>query len=435
MGPTEILMFFFFVAFVMIVGFLGNLIFKKTKISDITILLILGLLVGPIFQLIDPPTIELLRGISPLFASLALVILLFEGGLHLNFYRVITQLSKATGFTLLVFTLNMGFTALIMSMLGWPIMYGLLLGAITGGISSAIVIPIVNKTNASPETKTLITLESALTDAIVVIVALAILQIIVSDYLDIGLVAQNIFAAFSIAAVVGVLVGIVWLKLLRDFSSIKEYEYMLTVATLFLIYVLVEFVGGNGAIAALVFGLILGNSTEIMKIARMEPLKLDKTISSFNKEISFFVKTFFFVYLGLMFELSAFNLTMFGIAVLIMIVAVIARGATAMIFAKINPHVGKDKVLITALMARGLAAAVLATYPAVLGLEMNDFFIQITQITFLVILISNIGTTIGVYISEKNLINLDGDNTLEIKTISVKKTANAQKQSENDLMA
>ncbi len=271
----EVLMFFFFVAVVMIIGFLGNLIFNKTKISDITILLLLGLLVGPILQLIDPATIEILRGISPLFASLALVVLLFEGGLHLNFYRVITQLSKATGFTMLVFTLSMGFTALVMSMLGWPIMYGLLLGAITGGISSAIVIPIVNKTNASPETKTLVTLESALTDAIVVIVALAILQIIVSDYLDIGLVAQNIFAAFSIAAVVGVLAGIIWLKLLRDFKSIKEYEYILTVATLFLIYVLVEFVGGNGAISALVFGLILGNSTEIMKIARMEPLKLE----------------------------------------------------------------------------------------------------------------------------------------------------------------
>ena len=431
----EILTFFFFVSVVMIIGFLGNLIFNKTKISDITILLLLGLLVGPILQLVDPSSIELLKGISPLFASLALIVLLFEGGLHLNFYRVITQLSKATGFTMLVFTLSMGFTALVMSLLGWPIMYGLLLGAITGGISSAIVIPIINKTNATPETKTLVTLESALTDAIVVIVALAILEIIVSNYLDIGLVAQNIFAAFSIAAVVGVLAGIIWLKLLRDFNSIKEYEYILTVATLFLIYVLVEFVGGNGAISALVFGLILGNSTEIMKMARMEPLKLDRTISSFNKEISFFVKTFFFVYLGLIFELSAFNLTMFGIAILIMIVAVIARGATAMIFARINPHVRKDKVLITALMARGLAAAVLATYPAVLGLEMNDFFIQITQITFLVILISNIGTTIGVYASEHNLINIGKDTPPEIKTISVKKKLNTKKQSEKDLMA
>ncbi|MFH1239857.1 MAG: cation:proton antiporter [Candidatus Diapherotrites archaeon] len=431
----EILMFFFFIAVVMIIGFFGNLIFNKTKISDITILLLLGLLVGPILQIVDPATVAVLKGISPLFASLALIVLLFEGGLHLNFYRVITQLSKATGFTVLVFTLSMGFTALVMSMLGWPILYGLLLGAITGGISSAIVIPIINKTNASPETKTLITLESALTDAIVVIVALAILEIIISNYLDIGLVAQNIFAAFSIAAVVGVLAGIIWLKLLRDFNSIKEYEYILTVATLFLIYVLVEFVGGNGAISALVFGLILGNSAEIMTIARMEPLKLDRTISSFNKEISFFVKTFFFVYLGLIFEISAFNLTMFGIAILIMAVAILARGSIAMIFAKINPHVKKDRVLITALMARGLAAAVLATYPAVLGLEQNDFFIQITQITFLVILISNIATTIGVYAAEKNLINIDGGGTPEIKTIIVKKKLNAQKQSDNDLMA
>ena len=56
-GNTDI---FLFVSVVMIIGFLGNLIFNKTKISDITILLLLGLLVGPILQLVDPSSISLL---------------------------------------------------------------------------------------------------------------------------------------------------------------------------------------------------------------------------------------------------------------------------------------------------------------------------------------------------------------------------------------
>ena len=68
---------------IIILGFLANYLFRKTKIPDILILLLLGLLLGPTFHVVDPTS---LISIAPLFANLALVILLFNGGLNLVLY-------------------------------------------------------------------------------------------------------------------------------------------------------------------------------------------------------------------------------------------------------------------------------------------------------------------------------------------------------------
>jgi len=51
-------------------------------------------------------------------------------------------------------------------------------------------------------------------------------------------------------------------------------------------------------------------------------------------------------------------------------------------------------------MARGLAAAILATYPAIMGAAIAEQT-ALVQIVFLIILFSNIGTTIGVFASKK----------------------------------
>jgi hypothetical protein len=57
-----------------------------------------------------------------------------------------------------------------------------------------------------------------------------------------------------------------------------------------------------------------------------------------------------------------------------------------------------DKNIITIMLPRGLAAAVLATLPVANGIVINSF----EQIIFTVIIVSNIVSTIGVFIFDKN---------------------------------
>jgi cell volume regulation protein A len=289
------------------IGFLGSLFFQKTKFSDLIILMFIGLLIGPVFQVLPAENIEMLRDLTPFFASLALMLLLFEGGLHLNFHKVIRELPKSTFFTFFNFILTALFSAIVLHFFGWDFVSGILIGAILGGTSSAIIIPLVSKSSALEETKTFLSLESAITDALCVVSVIAIIQFILFEGLSTQSILQNIFAAFAVATLIGVVAALLWLWMLRDFKSTRNYQYLLTVATIFFVYSFAEFAGGNGAFSVLVFGIVLGNSKIIMRFLKMREVELTSEIKAFQTEIAFLIKTFFFVYLGIVFDLKAFN--------------------------------------------------------------------------------------------------------------------------------
>src|SRR3989338_4778418 len=84
-------------------GFLGSVFFERTKISELLILVALGVLIGPILGLVDQ---TLFTSLIPFFAALALLILIFDGGLNLNFYKVAYELPKAFVFTFVTFLLS-----------------------------------------------------------------------------------------------------------------------------------------------------------------------------------------------------------------------------------------------------------------------------------------------------------------------------------------
>jgi cell volume regulation protein A len=410
----QVLAVLLFIAGIFLLGFFGNLFFRKTKISDIFFLIIIGYLLGPLFNIIPVDKMDL-SSVTPILGALALIILLFEGGLHLNFYKVIKELGNATKFTILVFLITVLLcSGVLYFIFSYPFIYGLLIGSIIGGVSSAVTIPLIRTANSNESTKTLLTLESAMTDALCVIITIAIVQVIISQNTSIQFMLQGIFSAFAIATVIGVLGGIFWLKVLRDWRSTHEYSYLLTLSFLFILYVLSEYVKGNGAFCALIFGLVLGNSPEILKIFKMKEFKLNNTIKQFQSEISLFIKTFFFIYLGLIVDLSLLDLKLILIVIFILIVSIASRILSAKLLFSKDGDLNKYEPLIVSLHARGLAAAVLATYPLTMGI-VNDYTLSILPIAFLIIILTNLTTTISYFMFEKKQKDLNSKKEQEIK--------------------
>lgn len=397
---VEVIGFFLFVAAVIIAGFLGTLFFKKTKFSDLILLMMLGLLIGPVFNLLGTDSIVFLRSITPFFAALALMVLLFEGGLHLNFFSVLKELLRASLFTILVFLLSVFLIAGILVALGWNLLLAIMVAAILGGTSSAIVIALVNEASVSEKTRVLLTLESSITDVLCVIVTIALAEIMLAQNIEAQVVAQSLLGAFSIAAVLGVIFGLAWIRILRDESAVRPYQYILSVAVLFLLYSVTEFAKGNGPFSALVFGLVLGNAPELTAFLRMRSYSVTDAIKNFQFEISLFVRTFFFVYLGIVFSVENFDWLLAGTAFLITIVLLLARWLGTRALQRIAPAFSPDKKVIYSLMARGLAAAVLATYPLTVGLADSNVE-KIVPLAFMVILFSNIVSTLGLYQFER----------------------------------
>jgi cell volume regulation protein A len=77
---------------IIILGFLGEEFFKRTSIPDPILLLLFGVLLGPVFNVFSH---EQLVSITPYFAALALIMILFDGGLNMKIQEAMRNSPRA----------------------------------------------------------------------------------------------------------------------------------------------------------------------------------------------------------------------------------------------------------------------------------------------------------------------------------------------------
>lgn len=384
---------FLVAAIIIILGFLGEEFFKRTSIPDPLLLLLLGVLMGPVFQFFAH---EELLAITPYFSALALIIILFDGGLNMNIEEAIKNSPRALFMAVFGFILNVLITAILCKyLLGWRLLNGLLMGSIVGGGSSLIVIALTRKIGVKEEVETLLSLESILTDVLCTVGAFAAINIILSGEISIEAALGSVSIAFGVGILVGLGFGVLWLFSLEKLKG-KPNSYMLTLAVLFLTYVVATLLGGSGAISALFLGLIIGNNGSIAKLLRFRAtVSVDDNVRDFHCQISFLIRSFFFVFTGLLFTLSSLYSALFGILLTFAFLGIrfiIIRLTT------LRSNLQSVKTLMTIMFPRGLAAAVLASLPLTMGVPNSEVF---PEISFIVILSSIIITTLGVVTIKK----------------------------------
>jgi len=390
---------FVLVGMTLVVGFLANLFFEKTKIPDILWLIAFGLLIGPVFQLIDT---TYFMQFMPYLSALALLTILFEAGLNMNIYRVIREVPRGfliaiLGFALSVAAVSM-FSIYVMSL---SLVKSLLLGSIVGGVSSAIVIPIVSGLHLSQETSLILDLESVMTDSIVIIVALIFIQMLLQGVTagatGLYTVIQNIISSFSISIVVGFVLGVIWLSLLKYIEK-EKYYYILTFGYLFLGYSLVKGLGGSGAVSALMIGLALGNGKELGRMFKVREISsgLSERAKLFQSQIAFFVKSAFFVALGVLITFKDPRLFLYG-ALLGLVLLLVRYLAVKLSTIGLDTS-SKEEGIMSFMTPRGLSTAVMATIPFVqYGIGGTQAFIEIA---FSVIIFTSIISTLGIFYIE-----------------------------------
>lgn len=187
---------------------------------------------------------------------------------------------------------------------------------------------------------------------------------------------------------------------------------MIAIAYLLLIYVITEFLGGNGAIAALFFGLILKNSKQLSSIIRgiltkeasekKKALKGELGVSVttpseefFYHQISFFLKTFFFVYIGVMIDISDWKAILIG--VVLSVVLMFTRMSSSLLTQKMLPE---SRSLVNSIFARGLAAAAIAQLAINAGVQ-HAFFIS--KIVFVAITGTIVLSSVRVFLIKRKM--------------------------------
>ena len=370
---------------VIIMGVLGEAFFKRTGIPDILFLMVLGIIIGPVLGIIQPQAV---LEIVPYFAAVALIIIMFDGGLNLHIGKVLKTAHFAIILVIVGFAVSVGIVAgLAHYGLGWEWIDSILLGSIVGGSSSIIVFGLVKKIHISEDAKSMLSFESALTDIFAVIIAFVLFEAALSGEFSFDTLGVTIGKAVMVGLVLGFGVGIPWMFVISKLKN-AQHSYMLTIGMVFMLFFLATSFGESGALTALVFGLMLGKKTYFSRLLKIK-FPEDTIDNSLHSQMTFLVRSFFFVFVGLLASFAQIEYVIFGVIAALAIYVgriIITHSVLVRGFSKL------DKKVTSVMIPRGLAAAVLATFPLSMGLPNAEAY---PQIIFFVVITSVIITTIG----------------------------------------
>ena len=335
-------------------------LFSFTAIPDVLLLMLVGLVIG---VWVSP---DFFGQFGDVVLIITLVVMLFESGTKLQASVLRNALSGTTRLVLASFILSvLGIGALVWLVTSLPLMVSLMVGAMLGGTSSAVVIPLLDRLQVASTSRALLILESAFSDVLAIVVTIALLGVVTTGNVSFAGVTILTIISFVYAGLFGIVSGFIWSLLLDQVRHIRNSMFV-TLAFVFILYGVVEAIGFPGPIAALVFGIMLGNSGPLKQrlsaahpVMRwlINPVVLSRRERAFFSEIVFLLQTFFFIFVGL--SIEAANLRVVVIALGVAAALLVIRYAAVRL--TLPRATGVWEASYAAVMIpRGLAAAVLA---------------------------------------------------------------------------
>ncbi len=387
-----------------LIYFIGHLLthfFERSKIPDVLMLILFGIVVGPIMGIM---TVERIGDAGQLFTQFALIIILFQGGLDIELGHLLRSARQSVIMTASFFAISAGAIWLIMRYgFDYSPMASAVTGFICGGTSSAVVIPLLRMIRSSKKAGAMLVIESALTDVLCIVFTLGVLQSIASGEFKFGRVIYTLVTSLIVASAIGFVGGVFWLKVINWVRKFKNTQFA-SCCFMFCIYGLAELAGFSGAIAVLAYGVVIGNARMVSH--RLSKIYKDSypvgVISDAEKnlyeELAFLVKIFFFLYLGISIPFESAGVVAVAISI---VVALFALRPVCAMFLTGNQMTAHDKSITAVMLPKGLAAAVLAGLPAQYGMVEGS---DIQAITYHVVLDSIILTSILIPVVERTTI-------------------------------
>ncbi len=412
---------FLFLAGLALVGFVLDALFDRLRMASVLPLMLSGVALV-LLGIVPPADVALLERLSPYISGFAVAFILFSVGLEMRYTQLARVIGRASGFMFAVQLITgVGVALIAYAVIGWPILLAFVFGFAVSGPSSVIVPRIVRAARLSEGLKTSLLYESVVSDVLELLVPLVLLGLYTSGTVAPTSIAVAVAIAVVGSGAVGLVAGLLWLLALDRLRAVsKGYVWTLTITMVLATYGGASVVGLNAGITIFVFGIILGNAlaldarkglaatgVPLSAAARLLDgvrdrlhlstggLDLDH-VEQVQREVAFFISTFFFVYLGLLFHVGGLAVAPVELAIGATIVILAVRAALAPIlrpyFASEPNRQRAERALTTFNIGRGLSPAVIATIPLSLGLVIPGFLDAI----FLVILLTIVVSTAGI---------------------------------------
>lgn len=379
----------------LVLAYLANRFSHRTRVPDVVVLLLCGIVLGPVLHWINAERFpEIARGVG----TVALVLILFAAGLELDLRRARRQFAAGTVLAVLSFALTMeGVHQFCVYVLHMKRMASLLAGGALACMSGSIVLPVLDQMDLRPDLKTTLVIEASFGDGLGALVVGVLVSLIAggatsqtsgSTILG-GLVVQFVLR-FVLAFVIAVAAGYMWARVLPNISN-KRFWQVLTFAVVLIVYSSTHAVGGSELFAVMVFGATLASLLGPQSFLREFEVTLyaadeGNQILSFHSELAFLVRSFFFVLLGAMIQFRGLQeelLPSLGIMAVILLTRFISVQASRIVWRNTT---WRERELASLLIPRGLITAVLVLEAIRAKPQDLAFF---PSLTFALILLTN----------------------------------------------
>ncbi len=363
-------------SFVLLVSVLAGVLTSRVGAPLLLVFLFIGMLLGE-----DGPGGIAFDNVQEahLIGSLALAIILFDGGLATPYRNFRVGLKPALGLATLGVLLTAGITGGFAAWwLGLHWMEGLLLGAIVGSTDAAAVFSLLRSNGLELKQRVGATLEieSGSNDPMAVFLTIVLIELIQSDQGNPGLVLLiEFFRQMGLGALFGLAggFGVVWL--INRLEMMPGLYPLAVLAGGLSIFGVTAVLDGSGFLAIYLAGLVIGN----------RPLQFRLDIKRFHDGISNLAQIGMFLMLGLLvtpLELLPVGLDALLFAlVLILVARPLAVGLCLLPFR----FPWREQVFIGWVGLRGAVPIILALFPLLAGLPQAQMYFNIV---FFVVLLS-----------------------------------------------
>jgi cell volume regulation protein A len=350
-------------------GYVSGLFYSRTKIPDIIWLLAFGILLGPVLNYFDS---ALFVTLSPMMSIVALCIILFDAGINVDVRAIMETMHKSVVLSFSTFAVTVvvvGYALYYLMPGDFTLLQAMLFGSMVGGTSTVTVLGILGGLEQMisdlGDVKIILMMESVISDPLCIVMAMTFIRMIMLPDVSFQDGVKDIFFTFAVSSLIGFGVGLAWAQVLNLLHR-RPFNYIMTIAALFPTYIIAESVAGHGAgpVSALTFGLSLTNYQYLMRgLGGGGRVRVDKRkLREFHEEITFLIKSFFFVFIGLIVVLSEkfmiYGLLLVGILALIRFVVVTAV-SSGLRFTRV------ESTLTKLIFANGLPALVMSQLPSI----------------------------------------------------------------------
>jgi potassium/hydrogen antiporter len=359
-----------------LVSIMASVASRRVGAPLLLIFLSIGMAVG--WQELVPITLEHVQP-AHFVGSLALAVILFDGGLRTRIQTFRVGLWPALSLATLGVVLTVG---IVGSLIAWlfslPLLVALLIGSIIGSTDAAAVFSLLRSQGLELKQRISATLEieSGSNDPMAIFLTIVLIEVILGQHERIGVgIAIEFVRQMGLGAALGLLGGLTLTWLINRVPLTAGLYPLLALAGALLLFGATSTLGGSGFLAIYLAGIVIGN----------RPHQNAQNILRFHDGMAWIAQIVMFLMLGLMVHPpDLLDIALEGLVVATLLVLVARPLAVTLCLLPFR-FPWRDQVFISWVGLRGAVPILLGLFPLLAGVEQGELFFNIA---FFVVLVS-----------------------------------------------